>query len=267
MRIRYAVSTTVFWGREHHLSFEQECEFLRSLGFGVELWPTIKGYNECRYEKSNWQRLAEATEGMLVSMRSRNGNPDVEQWEEQIECAKLLNANLITDLQSFGIREDAEETEDWDFPSEIVRIAEDNKVKLCIETGNLKTVKRVGKRFESVWYCLDTGYANIDGKVGFMQYVDDLAERTAHLHLTDNYGRRDDHEPPGVRGGISRKNWEYLLEALNKYDGDVVGSLEMMPCSPEVMIHQASKFLFDVLKWPGRPHKQPRYTGTIYNPL
>jgi len=30
MRIRYAVSTMVFWGREHQLSFEQECQFLQS---------------------------------------------------------------------------------------------------------------------------------------------------------------------------------------------------------------------------------------------
>ena len=52
MRISYVVSTMVFWWRENHLSLEQECEFLKSLGFGVELWPNIKGQNECRYERS-----------------------------------------------------------------------------------------------------------------------------------------------------------------------------------------------------------------------
>ena len=64
MQIDYVVSTMVFWGRENSLSFEQECEFLQSLGFGIELWPNIKGNPECRYVKRNWSRLAESTEGM-----------------------------------------------------------------------------------------------------------------------------------------------------------------------------------------------------------
>jgi sugar phosphate isomerase/epimerase len=256
----------VFWGREHHLSFEQECDFLRSLGFGIELWPTIRGHDQCRYEKNNWQRLAEATADMPVSMRSRNDNPNLEQWQEQIECAKLFDSNIVTTLQSLGVRE-ISEIEDWDFISQIVDIAKDNKVKLCVETGNLEAVKLLGEKFGSLRYCLDTGYANLDSKFGFKQYVDDLAEKTIYLHLADNYGHRDDHEPPGIRGGIPRKNWEYLLEALCKYDNDVIASLEMSPPAPDVMIHHAAKFLFDVLKWPNRPKKHPASTGTIYNPV
>jgi len=33
-----------------------------------------------------------------------------------------------------------------------------------------------------------------------------------------------------------------------------------------VMIRQASEFLFDELKWPNRPQKQPGYAGVAYNP-
>ena len=75
MRIKYVVSTMVFWWREHPLSFEQECEFLKSLGFGIELWPTIRGQSGCRYEQRNWPRLQAATQNMLVSMRSRTDSP------------------------------------------------------------------------------------------------------------------------------------------------------------------------------------------------
>ena len=103
MQIRYAVSTMVFWGREHPLSFEQECQFLRALGFGIELWPNIKGQSDCRYQRRNWNRLASATNDMLVAMRSRGDSPTLEQWQEQIECAKLLGANILTDLQNMGI--------------------------------------------------------------------------------------------------------------------------------------------------------------------
>jgi len=268
MQIRYVVSTMVFWWRENNLSFEQECRFLSSLGFGVELWPNIKDQNECRYDRRNWSRLVDAVGDMLVSMRSRIGCPTLEQWSEQIECAKLLGADIVTDLRNLRIRDDVEldPSGAGDFAAEVVKLAEENDVKLCLETGSLQTLRDVREKFESIWYCLDTGYANLDPQFGFNRYVDDLAERVAHLHLTDNYGRMDDHEPPGLRGGIPRKHWEYLLNALRKYDNDVIGSLEMCPCMPAVMIRQASEFLFDELKWPNRPQKQPGYAGVAYNP-
>jgi len=265
MHIRYVISTMVFWGREHHLSFEQECQYLKSLGFGVELWPNIKGHEECRYQRRNWPRLTAATQDMLVSMRSRCDKPTLEQWNEQIECAKLLGANIVTDLQSLGIPDGAEPN-GTGFATEVVKLAELSKVRLCLETGRLPVIKEIGERFESVWYCLDTGYANLAAEYSFKQYVDDLAPRVAHLHLTDNYGHVDDHEPPGLQGGIPRENWDYLLEVLGKYENDVVGSFEMCPCMPGVMIRQATEFVFDMLKWPNRPENQPGYSDVTYNP-
>src|SRR4030042_280244 len=221
MRIRYVVSTMLFWGREHHLSFEQECQFLKSCGFGIELWPHMKDEGDCRFERRNWSRLAAATEGMLVSMRSRNDVPTLEKWDEQIECAKLLGANIVTDLKSLGVP-NTPEPDDFAFAEEVVKLAELNKVKLCLETGRLPAIKQVGEKFESIWYCLDTGYINLEREFTFKQYVDELGERTAHLHLSDNYGHEDDHQPPGMRGGMARNNWEYLLEGLNRYDKDVI---------------------------------------------
>ncbi|MFB0552238.1 MAG: sugar phosphate isomerase/epimerase family protein [Phycisphaerae bacterium] len=266
MQIRYAVSTMVFWGREHPLSFEQECQFLRALGFGIELWPNIKGQSDCRYQRRNWTRLASATNDMLVAMRSRGDSPTLEQWHEQIECAKLLGANIVTDLQNIGIP-DVPEFNGCNFAAEVVKMAEENDVKLCLETGRLPLLKKVGEKFESVRYCLDIGYANLDGEYSFKEYVDDLAPRVSHLHLTDNYGQTDDHEPPGLHGGISRENWDYLLKVLGEYDNDIVGSFEMCPCMPDVMIRQASEYLFDVLKWPNRPRKIPSYADVGYNPM
>ena len=259
MRINYVVSTMIFWGREHPLSFEQECQFLQSLGFGIELWPNIKGQNECRYERRNWPRLTAATQDMLVVMRSRDDNPTLEQWSEQIECAKLLNANIVTNLQNMGIP-DEPELNGCGFASEVIEIAKQNNVKLCLETGRLPLLKQAGERFESLRYCLDTGYANLDGEYSFKEYVDDLAPKVAHLHLTDNYGQTDDHVPPGLHGGMPQENWDYLLNVLNQSGNEVVGSLEMRPCMPSVMIRQATEFLFDVLKWPNRPKKQAGYT-------
>ena len=264
MRMRYAVSSMVFWWRENNLSLEQECEFLRSLGFGIELWPYIRGQQECRCERNNWPRLVEATEGMLVSLRSRDHGPSIEQWEEQIECARLLNASIVTDLKSLGIR-GVTEVNGSGFAADVVSMAESYKVKLCVETGSLPAVRQLGKKFDSLWYCLDTGYANLDMEFGFKRYVDELAERVVHLHLSDNYGLSDDHETPGLRGGIENRNWDYLLSALDKYDRDIIAVFEMCPSAPAVMIRQASEFLFNHLRWPGRPQKQAGYTNVIHN--
>ncbi|MFA5784743.1 MAG: hypothetical protein WC962_07670 [Phycisphaerae bacterium] len=269
MRIRYVVSSMLFWWRENNLSLEQECQFLKSQGFGIELWPTIRGQEESRYEERNWPRLAAATEGMLVSMRSRQGGASglsIEKWQQQIECAKLLGANIVTDLQSLGVPAG----KDWNgstHAQEVMATADELDVTICLETGPLEDVLCAGERFESLRYCLDTGFANIDDKYNFERYVDQLAERVTHLHLTDNYGRIDDQRPPGLRGGIGRDRWNYLLEALGKYDNEVIGSLEMTPCMPAVMLRQATEFLFDELGWPDRPVKVADESYAPYNPM
>jgi len=269
MRIRYVVSSMIFWWRENNLSFEQECQFLKSHGFGIELWPNIRGLEECRYESRNWARLAASTRGMPVSMRSQlncNGGLNLERWKLQLECAQMLGANIVTDLQSLGISP-GENVNGSHTAIEVVKMAEDLSVKLCVETGPLEDILRTGDRFDSVDYCLDTGYAHLDRQYSFADYVDRLSERVTHLHLTDNYGQTDDHEPPGLKGGISRDNWQYLLDALSKYDNEIIGSLEMCPCMPAVMLRQASEFLFDELNWPNRPRKNRDEAFNAYNPV
>ncbi|MHC4255312.1 MAG: hypothetical protein ACYSUL_06775 [Planctomycetota bacterium] len=96
--------------------------------------------------------------------------------------------------------------------------------------------------------------------------MSDLAERITHLHLSDNYGRQEDHQPPGLKGGISREHWDYLLEALSRYDKDVIASFEISPSMPTVLLRQASEFVFDELKWPDRPQKQPGAEAVTYHP-
>ena len=256
----------VFWWREHPLSFEQECQYLRSLGFGIELWPHIRGQNECRYQQRNWQRLQSATEGMLVSMRSRADRPTLAQWDEQIECATLLGAHIVADLKSLDIMH-GPELNGTGFAAEVVKMADARGITLCIETGSLPTLINVGKRFESIRYCLDLGHANLDPDYSFKQYVDELAPRVSHLHLTDNYGQMDDHEPPGLHGGIARSDWDYLLATLGQHDHEVIGSFEMSPCMPNVMIRRANEFVFDVLKWPNRPEKEADHARLAYHPM
>ena len=265
MQLSYAISTMIFWWRENRLSFEQECQYLKSMGFGVELWPNTGSLDECRYDRRNWSRLSAATEGMLVVMRSRNDYPTLDQWDEQIKCARMLDAGIVADLQSMGIAENGEPS-DFGFAFDIMKIAEKNDVKIALETGDLAKVKEAGEQLDSLLYCLDTGRANLDKVFGFRRYVDELAPRIGHLHLNDNYGRNDDHLPPGLQGGIQRKNWDYLLEQLAGYDTDLVATFEMSPPMPTVMIRQATEFMFKKLGWPGRPKQASVPARAVYNP-
>lgn len=252
----------VFWGRQNRLSLEQECDFLKSLGFGVELWPNTGGLNECSYDRRNWPRLAAATEGMVVSMRSRNDNPSLEQWAEQIKCAKLLKSNIVADLRSLKIQDRV--NNDGDFLSKVVSMARNEGVELCVETGPIEVLKEIGDKFDSLRYCLDTGFAGSDDKHTFRDYVDALADRTAHLHLAESFNGFDSpgmvslsnhHRPLGCHCGISRDDWDYLLKALNRNNNDIIGAFEMTPCTPAEMINRSSHFLFDVLNWPNPPKK------------
>ncbi len=268
MNIRYVVSTKVFWWREHNLSFEQECDFLRSLGFGVEIWPTMRGSDQCRFERRNWDRLRLATEGMLVSLHCRQDRPTLSQWDEQLQCARMLGAHMITNLESLGLGDPAGEA-DWTFAARVVETAQSCGVPLHVENGNLPLLLELGRRFEYIRYCLDTGHAYLDPHYTFRQYVEALAERIGYLHLTDNYGglENHEHEPPGVRGGMPRENWDLLLHTLQQYDHDVIGSLEMYPCLPGTMIRQGSKFLFDIIGWPNRPQPAPGAHEDSYRPI
>ena len=256
----------VFWWREHHLSLEQECQYLKSLGYGIELRPTMRGINDCRFIRRNWPRLKGATEGMFVSLASRDDGPTLKEWTEQIECAKMLDAGIVANLNSLCIS-DQLQIADWGFAGDVVDIAKENNVTICVETGSLPILLKCGQKFDSIKYCLDTGYAHINGNASFTEYVDKLAERTTYIHLTDNFGKTDDHEPPGIRGGMPRENWDYLLNALNKYDNNVIGSIEMFPPMPGTMIKQSSKFLFDVAKWPNRPESKPGFDEMSYHPI
>lgn len=256
----------VFWWRENHLSFEQECEYLRNIGYGVEIWPTMRGHLECRFAKRNWPRLKEATHDMLVSLHSRDDGPTLADWDEQLQCAKMLNAPMVTDLASLCVSEELAMA-DWGFVKDVVHLAETYGVILCVENGDLDTLLKLGDKFDSVRYCFDTGHAYLNDKRTFKDYVDRLVERTTYLHLTDNYGQIDDHEPPGVRGGIDKENWDYLLTHLLRYDQPIIAALQMIPTMPGTMIRQGGKFLFDVMGWPNRPVPKPGHDETSYRPM
>ncbi len=258
MRLNYVVSSMIFWGRETHLSLEQECQFLKSTGFGIELLPNLKRHYDCRYDKKNWPRLVQATAGMIVVMKGRTDNPSMDEWLEQIHCARLLRANIVVELEGLTGCDDK-------FITEILNNADENNVKISVETGCINMVQSLLDKYSNLNCCFDTGFVNTHREIGFNEAVDRLADKIIQVHLTDNYGDNNDFMPPGLAGGIGREQWLYLKDVLTKKDRDIVASLKMAPTMPAVMMKQACGFLFDELGWPQKPQMSQHQTKFTYN--
>ncbi len=265
MNIEYVASTMVFWWRENKLSFEQECEFLRSLDLGVEVWPTIKNDYECRFEQQNWNRLKDATKGMTTVLRARTDEPDIKKWREQAECAKLLNARIVADFNSLKI-ENSTEFDGFSFASKAFQICKDRDVKISLITGDLPTIEQLLEKFDHLNVCFNVGYANIADDFSFREYVHRLAPRIDYLHLNDNFGHMDDHQPPGLEGGIALEDWQYLLNALNNSEHNIIGSLEVAPSMPHILIKRSHDFLFNKMNWPNPPAQKDNMDFPIYRP-
>jgi hypothetical protein len=68
-----------------------------------------------------------------------------------------------------------------------------------------------------------------------------------------------------LKGGIPKENWNYLIDSLEKHNNTIVASFEMYPCTPRVMLRQATDFIFNEMSWPGKPKTNytPKNTKTI----
>ena len=87
------------------------------------------------------------------------------------------------------------------------------RYQTCYETGSFIDIFN---RYPNLKLTLDTGHANLgslDGRRA-LEFIERLGHRLAHLHVSDNLGKRDDHFPIG-QGNI---DFKAIISAL-KYAG------------------------------------------------
>jgi sugar phosphate isomerase/epimerase len=114
--------------------------------------------------------------------------------------------------------------------------------------GNMRDMLWIIGAIESpiVGTCLDTGHAFISGNVYRILYK--LSGHLQFLHANDNFGKEDEHLPPG-RGKI---DWHRLLHELNEVDFRGAFILELMgdrQKDPHAVMdgaRQARRFLRDI---------------------
>lgn len=81
------------------------------------------------------------------------------------------------------------------------------------------------QRFPDLKLTLDTGHANIGNPDGrrILEFIEKFGQRIGHLHVSDNFGERDDHIPLGT-GNI---NFLKIVTALKKCGYDSTATFEI----------------------------------------
>jgi sugar phosphate isomerase/epimerase len=103
------------------------------------------------------------------------------------------------------------------------------------------------QRFPRLKITLDTGHANIGSQRGqrIFRFIEQFGQRIGHLHVSDNFGERDDHIPVGagkidfVKTVKALKNSDTMIPPPWKYFQKTVGicrqaGIGLMKCLPKL---------------------------------
>jgi sugar phosphate isomerase/epimerase len=97
-------------------------------------------------------------------------------------------------------------------------ISRDYGVKLALENGpesfaGVSSVLKIIREFDpdSLGFCLDLGHANLEPRMNPVKAIEKGGKRLANLHVSDNSGKIDEHNPTG-QGKIA---WDKVARALS----------------------------------------------------
>jgi sugar phosphate isomerase/epimerase len=104
----------------------------------------------------------------------------------------------------------------------LIEISRDYGVKLALENGpdsygGVSSALEIIQEFdpESLGFCLDLGHANLEPGMNPARAIKRIGLRLANLHVSDNYGKTDEHNPPG-QGNIAWDKVGKKLGALSQ---------------------------------------------------
>ncbi len=114
---------------------------------------------------------------------------------------------------------------------ELIPVMEKNNVMITIEnmwTDNFEIIRTLLGEYspDHLGLCYDSGHAN-DPRLNGMDHLDTLRDRLKTLHLHDNNGTGDQHQPP-FYGNV---NWERLAEIIANSAYNAPVSFEMAMCN------------------------------------
>lgn len=134
-----------------------------------------------------------------------------------------------------------------DFLAEMVEAAQQMRLTLCLENMFPRYMlgvqpadfEELFTSFPSLKLVLDTGHAHIDdrGEGRMTQLVEQFGDRIAHLHFSDNNGRRDEHLAVG-HGTVDFAGLVRQLQALG-YDDTI--TLEVFGENRQLLVDSRDK--------------------------
>ena len=112
------------------------------------------------------------------------------------------------------------------------------RARSCVEASDLK---EVFSRFPTLKLALDTGHANIGSPRGkrIVKLIEAFADRIGHVHVSDNFGKEDNHLP----FGSGRIKFSKVLKALKQTGYDDTVTLEVF--TPDREYLRLSRQMFE----------------------
>jgi len=252
LQIDYVAGCTTYYRAPRVRQIEEAMAELRELGLGYEIWDNWCGHTGY-LEQHQWDRWAAACDGMLTTFHCWGGEGDC--WKvlqrEFDFCAHVGARHYVLHAGMLGPTTEQGLIDDHDLLARAIDYTGERSIRIALENGALDMLLDAMERHSSLGICLDVGHAHLDKEHTFREMVDALKHRLIHLHLQDNRGTADDHQPPGLRGGLPAEEWRYLHRALVEAGFSGIGVLETMAPRADFQIELALDHLTAVCGWPG----------------
>ena len=262
-KTRFCVSTwnyLVNYGAGDDL-FEAVDEIVQS-GYGLELfldWHIDPGL----FVRSNWPAVKRRCSNRTrLSLHTRVTKTfSAETIREEIDLCRYLEAELLVlHPISLGIEANTLELcpsvelndDDLQRILGIVKYAEQQDVILALENGTLEILKWVRdglkEKTDTKYFriCVDTGHANLHRErdhTYLLRLLEEFRDELIQIHISDNFGTKDDHGLPG-KGSIDWRGVRSTLKTIG-FKGPFVFELRTSP--PPESTEKAREFMLELL--------------------
>lgn len=122
---------------------------------------------------------------------------------------------------------------------QLIQAARENNLTLMMENvagrkDQFRILRDLLKRYPDLGFHLDVGHANLDTPMfSVYEYLRRFKKRLIHVHLSDNFGRKDDLHLPIGAGGIP---WKQVIKLIQRTRYDETITLEVFSSHREYLL-------------------------------
>lgn len=172
----------------------------------------------------------------------------LKEFKKYTNIFSKLGAELMNVHPTYFIPHHSEEEmiqQNIVFFKKVESITKEKGIQLMLENfikpfDSVKTFRRILREIPSIKVLLDVGHANIGQEKNLAEsFFKEFPNKIAHLHLSDNKGKDDDHLPLGV-GYV---DWRSIVKIIKKHKYDKTITLEIFCPDKDYLLISREKFL------------------------